>query len=458
MSIFNKSKSGAFMDQIRCDEQSYLIWKWHPEGSELNNNTRENAVRWGSSLRVKDGELAVFVYKQADGTMQDFIEGPFDESIKTKNFPVLASIVGSLYDEGTPFQAEIYFINLAKIVQTKFAVPFFDVYDDRFADIGVPIAVRGVMSFSISDYREFIKLHRLNTFELEDFQKEIKSAVNRYIKDVIMNVPAEHGISVLQIERKLNEINYIVEQDVSERLKRDFGVTVSGVDISAIEVDKSSSEYADLLAVTKQVEVDVAIAEKSAKVKDISDKQRINVEDYAEKLRIEREEGQYATHKQTQSENMGAFQVEKQAEVGIAGAEALGKMGENGAGNIGFGGGNAGGGDGLNMAAVMTSMAVGGAVGQNIAGTMNDMMSGNNKQVGSVTPPPIPTSMYYVAYEGKPIGPYDIAGLKNMKMSNKFSSSSLVWKEGMPDWVQADSVDELKPLFAVDMPPIPDGK
>ena len=82
------------MDEIRCDEPSYLIWKWRPSGVWQGDNKRENAIRWGSSLRVKDGEVAVFVYKQKNGAMQDFIVGPFDETIKTKNFPVLVNIVG----------------------------------------------------------------------------------------------------------------------------------------------------------------------------------------------------------------------------------------------------------------------------------------------------------------------------------------------------------------------------
>ena len=160
MSPFDKQKrTGGFMDEIRCDEPSYLIWKWHPAGVQLGEGNRENAIRWGSSLRVKDGEVAVFVYRQKNGTMQDFIEGPFDQILKTANLPVLASIVGLAYEGGTPFQAEVYFINLAKIIQVKFGVPFFDVYDPRFADFGVPVAVRGTVSFSISDYREFIKLH-----------------------------------------------------------------------------------------------------------------------------------------------------------------------------------------------------------------------------------------------------------------------------------------------------------
>ena len=219
MALFNKNnRKGGFMDEIRCDEPSYLVWKWHPSGSQLGENVRENAIRWGSSLRVKDGEVAVFVYKQKDGTMQDFIVGPYDQMIKTANFPVLASIVGLAYEGGTPFQAEVYFVNLARIIQVRFAVPYFDVYDPRFSDFGVPVAVRGTISFGISDYREFIKLHRLSNFDLDTFQRQIRDSVSRYVKDVVSNAPAAHNIPVIQLESKIAQINDVVEMDIGERL------------------------------------------------------------------------------------------------------------------------------------------------------------------------------------------------------------------------------------------------
>ena len=192
MGIFEKIRNEVKdnknpLDVIRCDETSYLIWKWQPSGGQAG---RENAIRWGSSLRVKDGEVAVFVYKQKDGTMQDFIVGPFDQIIKTANFPVLSEIIGLAYDGKSPFQAEIYFINLARLIQVRFAVPFFDVFDPRYPDFGVPVAARGTISFGIEDYRAFVKLHRLSTFNLEDFQKQIRDAVNRYVKDAVANAPA----------------------------------------------------------------------------------------------------------------------------------------------------------------------------------------------------------------------------------------------------------------------------
>lgn len=451
MGIFEKNKkTGSFMDEIRCDESSYLIWKWHPTGSQLGENNRENAIRWGSSLRVKDGEVAVFVYKQKDGTMQDFIVGPFDKIIKTDNFPILASIVELAYEGGTPFQAEVYFINLAQIIQTKFGVPFFDVYDPRFDDFGVPVSVRGTISFKISDYKEFIKLHRLSDFNLDEFQNQIRDAVIRYVKNVVANVPTQNNIPLVQIETKTTEINNAIELDVKNRLKENFGVEVSGLDIATIELDKSSDGYRQLMSVTKDIATATTKAESEARIKDIADKQRINIENYEETLRIQREEGQYAQHKQTQTSNIGAFQIEKQAEVGIAGANALGKMGENGAGSVDLGNGATG----FNPVAMMAGMAVGGAVGQNIAGTMNGIMSNLNSSQPEITPPPLPISKYYVANNGQQTGPFDVSTLQQMADNGKLTKDSLVWKKEMAKWERADSVDELKDLF-ITPPPLP---
>ena len=126
-------------------------------------------------------------------------------------------------------------------------------------------------------------------------------------------------------------------------------------------------------------------------------------------------------------------------------------MGANGAGNVNLGGGGDGG-DGFNMAAMMASMAVGGAVGQNIAGAMNNMMGGIGQP--TMTPPPIPTIAFHVAANGQATGPFDIATLAQMANAGQLTANSLVWKAGMEQWAMAGAVDELKPLF-VTMPPIP---
>jgi membrane protease subunit (stomatin/prohibitin family) len=382
--------------------------------------------------------------------MQDFIEGPFDQTIKTANFPVLSGLIGLAFDGKSPFQAEIYFINLARIVQIRFGVPFFDVYDPRFADYGVPVAVRGSISFGITDYREFIKLHRMDTFTLNDFEKQIRDAVCRYVKDAVANAPAAHNIPVIQIESKVGMINDAVEFDLGNRLRETFGVTASGIDISVIEIDKQSAGYRELMAITKDVTAATVQAQTAANIKDIHEKQRIEAEHYQESLRVQREESQYAQHMQTRQTNLGAYQTEKQAEVGVAGANALGQMAANGAGNVNMGDG--GGGLGFNPATLMATMAVGNVVGQNIAGAMNTAMNGMNS--GAV-PPPVPVIAYHVAINGQAAGPYDLAALRQMAMAGQFTGASLVWKAGMAEWAKAETIEELKNVLANVMPPVP---
>ena len=446
MAIFSKKVfGGGLMDVIRCDETDYLIWKWHPQGTEAGNNRKENAIRFGSSLRVKDGEVAVFVYKQDDGTMQDCIEGPYDGILETKNLPVISNIIGLAYAGESPFQAEVYFINLANIVQTKFAVPFFDVFDPRFLDYSVPVAVRGTINFKIDDYSKFARLNKLSNFSMEDFKNQIKDTVIRIVKGVVANAPQENSIPVVQLERKIDEINSIAESKIKTRFEENYAVSVTSIDISAIDIDKSSAGYRQLSEVTKDLSTAKLKAQNEAEISDIKDNQKLGIFEKAGRIFTDIKEDAYARHKQTQTANFAAYQTEAQEHVGVAGAEGLGKMGANGSGNMG---------SGINPASMMAGMAVGGAIGQNIAGNINNMMGGMNQQNVQQTPPPINGLMYNVAVNGQPTGPFDLASLSKMIMAGELLEESLVWTKGMSEWKKAADVENIKELFNK-IPPIP---
>lgn len=448
----NQNRAGM-MDEIRCDEKGYLIWKWRP----ANNVHRENAIRWGSSLRVREGSVAVFVCRRkGQDAIQEFIEGPFDESLKTSNLPIIASFVAAAYGGGTPFQAEVYFINLAKVVQSRFAVRYFDVFDQRFPDFGVPVAVRGTLTFQIADYREFIELHRLDEFTLEDFQNQVRDAVSRRVKSLVANMPSKLGIPLLQLAGRTDDLSELANDDLSPQLRKVFGIELSSLDIAAIDVDEESDGYARLMAVTRDVTEATVQAQTEANIKNIRDMQRIQMENLQERLRIEREEGQYRVHKQTQTANFPAYQVEAQTTVGVAGAEALGHMGENGAAGLNLGGGGNG---GMDMAGIAAGMAIGGSVGRNIAGAMDNMMGNTPAGIsGSPVPPPIPRQdRFHVAINGAAAGPFDLITLSSMVASKSLTPESLVWQEGMTTWMPAKTVPAIATLFnnGPTPPPIP---
>ena len=437
MGLFNK-KNGGIMNVIRCDEPSYLIWKWHPEGVAPGQSMRENAIRFGSSLRVKDGEVAVFVYNRDGGIMQDYIEGPYDGKIDTDNLPILSSVIGAFYGGNSPFQAEIYFINWAELIQIKFGVPFFDVFDPRFLDYGVPVAVRGTINFRIGNYVEFIRLHQLRTFDMDSFQRQIQSAVVKFVKRVVANAPVQYSFPVVQIERQIEPISESIQEALKEKMQADFGIEISRVDISDIEIDKTSTGYQQLKTVTQDVSTAKIQVQTGVDIQKMKDTQRIEAINLEAMLKAQREETQYAQHIQTQSQHLKTHQLNQQTAVGLAGADALGKMGSGG--GIDTSGG-------INPSAMISGMAMGGAIGQNLAGILSGMVGGLNQPIGGMTPPPVPTISFYTAENGQSAGPYDIAALSQMALVGKLSQDSLVWRPGMETWAQAGSVLELQKLF-----------
>ena len=79
----------------------------------------------------------------------------------------------------------------------------------------------------LNQFYVFLLAIFLINFELDDFNKQIKDAVTKYVKGVITNIPADKGIPVLQMERKLLEINEIVAAYLKPRLENDFGVNIA---------------------------------------------------------------------------------------------------------------------------------------------------------------------------------------------------------------------------------------
>lgn len=441
MGLFNR-KEGGLMDVIRCDEENYLVWKWRPKGQAADTTKKENAIRYGSTLHVKDGEMAVFVYKQNDDTQQDFIMGPYNDTIKTANFPVLSSIVGLAFGGDSPFPAEVYFFNLQGNNQINFGVPYFPVADPRFLDFTIPVAVRGKITFNLTDVKQFIKLNRLVDFSLDKLNEQIKGAVTKFAKSFVANCPTDNGIPVMQIERKILEINDMMQARLAPQLVDDFGVNLKRLDLTAIEIDKESEDYKEFVHVTKE-------------------QQKIIAEQTGERAKIDTELYKKAGSLNIESQNLQAHAINKQAEVLSAAANNLGQMSQM---NLG----GDGGGFGMNPAGMMMGMAMGGAMGGQMAGMMNQMGQMGQQQMQQPTmpqqpqhqmaPPPMPGAVnvtYMVSVNGQQFGPYNMQQLQQMVQNGQLTAQTYVWKQGMANWELAGNVQELSSLFGAVPPPMP---
>ncbi len=478
MGLFGFGKSGGSQNVIRCDERDYVIWKWRPAGQELGATKRENSIRKGSSLRVKEGEVAVFMANIGGQQQMDFIEGPFDKTLETENLPVTATFKELFTGESSLKQAELYFINLQGTNQMKFAVPYFDVTDPRQPQLPVPVAVRGTINFTISDYRTFIRENRLKNTSIEDLRDIIKPIISRLIKEIVVDFPTQTNTLLIQIERHVSVVSNAVEPVVKARLA-DMGILLKAFDITDIECDKDSSEYKELYSLTQGM---------SAKI------QRAKQEDVVERIRIQREEDQRARRMATESANLGAYYIDKQAETIQHAATQQTKASEAQADAVQAGfenmhkiAGSSGGywfdgryytDEGSNMAGMMMAgvmaqqmnKAMNGQLGNGAApggqavgvGQMQGVgiqaptpnMLGAGAMGGAAVPPPPPqASQFFVSVNGQQTGPFAIHQLQQMVASGQLTTQSYVWRQGMANWDLAGNIQELAMLFG--MPPTP---
>ena len=355
--------------------------------------------------------------------------------------------------------------NLSKGSQLNFAIPYFNVFDPRLQDYGVPVSVHGAVVYAIEDMDLFHSVNRNEGYSDETFKNKLRGQLTKFIKSVVSNAPSDAQIPVVQIERKIFEISELIQQRVTPQVEKLFGITIRSLDITGINVDKESRGYRELKALTADLEKERMMAQHNAQISNFNlnndlqqdmlkkqselnldamgrkqeldlggqeELQRMNLENQRETMRIQREEMQRASRLQTEQTFMGAHQANLNAGV-------LNNATDNG----------------IN------------AFRQQTIGGMNNMgqMGGapqmpGQKGMGGAPQMPgmgaaIPQVQYYIGINGQQYGPCDWNKLQQLVQQGQLTQQSYVWKNGMAQWEFAGNVAELAPLFQGTAPQMP---
>ncbi len=295
--------------------------------------------------------------------------------------------------------------NLGKGSQVTFSVPYFDVYDPRFMDFGVPVSVHGSAVYAIDDIEKFNAINKSESYSDAVFEQKLKGQLGKYIKGVVTNAPYEHNLQVLQIERKILEISELIQTLVAPKIEQLFGVTIRSIDVTSITVDHDSRGYQELKSVTSELEGDRLRRMQEMSLGGQEEMQRMQLENQRETMRIQREEMQRAARLNTESNFLSAHQANLNAQVGTA--QAQGRM---------FGG---------------------------VAMPQMPGMNGMSQMPGMT-----PQVQYMVGINGQPQGPFNWQQLQQLAQGGQLTHQSQVWKQGMAAWTEAGQVQELTPLFS----------
>lgn len=330
--------------------------------------------------------------------------------------------------------------NLAKGSQVKFSVPYFDVFDPRFQNFAVPIAVHGMIIYAVDDINKFNSINKTQNINDGVFQQKMKAQLTKFVKSVITNAPYDNNMQVMQLERKIIELGELVQQLVTPKIEQLFGINVRSIDIEEMVVDKSSRGYQELKSVTQEFEQQNLMAQQQANLSNFNlqnslnqdalkmqsslnldamkrqqemqlggqeEMQAMQLENQRETMRIQREEMQRAARLQTETNFLGAHQANLNAQVASV----------------------------KSMFAQQTSQ-----------------MSGMPPMPGMGGMPPMPGAVpqvqYMVNVNNQAAGPFNWSQLLQLVQQGQLTQQSYVWKQGMAQWDMAGNVAELQPLFA----------
>ncbi len=299
--------------------------------------------------------------------------------------------------------------SLAKGSQIKITVPYFDVFDPQYENFAVPVAVHGMLVYAINDISLFNSINKTQNINDDVFQQKLKGQVTKFVKSVVTNAPVDNNIHVLQLERKILEISELVQNKVTPQIEKLFGVNVRSIDITDINVDKTSMGYRDLKMVTTNLDIESLQARTHLNINGQEELQKMQLEHQRESMRIQREELQRNARLQTETNFLSAHQADLNAKVQIAQAQ----------GGLLRGG----------MFGSITAI-------QNLEGIPQ-------------MPVAEPQVQYMVGINGQQAGPFAWNQLQQLVQQGKLTQQTYVWKQGMPQWQFAGQILELQPLFVI---------
>ncbi len=391
--------------------------------------------------------------------------------------------------------------NLGRGSQFQFRIPYFDAFDPRLQDTGVPVAVGVTVTYAIEDMPAFLSMNKMEVFNDEVFRDKLKSGVTKYVKSAVSNAPSDAQIPLVQIERKIVEVSDYVQARVIPQIENVFCIKVRALDITSIDVDKSSRGFMELKALTADFEKDRLMAQHNAQMSNFNMQNKMQQEqmmaqhnaqlsnfnlqnnlqqnqlkmqstlnldamqrqhemqlggqEEMQQMQLEMQRKQMNMQLNNQSETMRIQREEMQRAARLqtestfldAHKANLNAQTVNNAMDNGF-----------NPYEQQQPMAMsgmqqpmmGGMMGQKSMG-MGGMQPMGMQQMGGMQP----MVSYMLSVNGQQAGPYNWAQLQQLVQQGQLTQQTYVWKQGMAEWALAGQVQELMPLFQGIAPGMP---
>jgi membrane protease subunit (stomatin/prohibitin family) len=327
-----------------------------------------------------------------EGTIADAFP-PGTYTLETQNLPVLSTLKGWKYGFHSPFKAEVYFVNTRQFTDMKWGTQNPVIVRD--AEFGmVRLRAFGAFAARVVDPSKLLK--ELVGTDPQFRTEEVQEYLRQMIVGRLGTALATAGVPMLDLAAHQAAIGTKLAGVLSEDLA-DTGIAIPKFIIENISLPPEVEEALD-----KRTQMGIVG----------------NLDQYTK------------------------FQS----------ANALEDAARNPSGGLGEG-------IGLGMGvAVGQRMAASLAPGAPAAGLAPQAAAPTSALTSpaAAAPPPLPTqAQWYLGVGGQQQGPYDLAGLAAQVSAGTLTATTLVWRAGMTQWIQAQQVPEVAQILGSTPPPLP---
>lgn len=374
----------AFIDVIKYESNSdEFVWKHPVEDLKL-----------GSQLIVNTSQKAFFI--KGGQIFDEFDSGT--TTLKTGNIPLLNKLINLPFGDDSPFQAEVWFVNMMSFLDNKWGTPAPILLEDPKYKVIVPVRAFGQFGLSIEDPRKFLELlvGNMTDFSVDKVMDYFEGVVISSITSGIGKKIVLDGLSILEIQAVVSDVSLFCHKLIQEEFEK-YGIKIENFFIMSINVPEDDPSVLKL-----------------KEAKDLAAKVNITGKDI--------------------------YQMDRSFDVMDKAAENEGTMG-----------GTMGAGMGMGM-----GFGMGNVMG-NMTGNMNTGNQNKADSSGNTSPPPPPpmNAQYFVLLENKQNGPHHLNAIQDMINKNMVNRHTLVWKEGMSEWGNIMDQNDLKEMFDKIPPPPP---
>ena len=221
---------GEFIDVISWldDTRDTMVWRFE---------RRDNAIKYGAKLTVREGQAAVFVN---EGQLAD-VFGPGLYELQTNNMPIMTTLQHWDHGFSSPFKCEVYFVNTTRFNDQKWGTKNPVMFRDP--EFG-PVRIRafGTYSMRVGDPGKFMK--EIVGTDGEFTSDEISEQIRNVIVQQLGQVLAASNIAVLDMAANTQALGKLITDQIGPKVS-DYGLTLPEFYIENISLAEEVEKVLD---------------------------------------------------------------------------------------------------------------------------------------------------------------------------------------------------------------------